>query len=94
MFVVRRNARQNKVGKQHAVKGYGGVLYIGSKRLLALQGTVPGLERAPPSPSMRLRLQCSIDGKQACALRSCTVLKPNAIYNVYTYVLIASARRD
>ena len=83
-----------KWGKQHAVKAYGGVLYIGSKRLLALQGTVPGLERAPPSRSMRLSLQRSIDGKQACALRNCTVLKLNAMYNVYTYVLIASACRD
>ena len=59
-----------------------GVLHIGSKRLLALQGTLPGLVRAP-QVRVWLRLQCSIQGKQACALGSCTVLNPHPPYQMY-----------
>ena len=39
--------KEAKRGKHQEVKSYGGVLHIGSKRLLALQGTLPGLVRAP-----------------------------------------------
>jgi len=35
--------KKAKWGKHQDVKLYGGVLHSGSKRLLALQGTIPGL---------------------------------------------------
>jgi hypothetical protein len=39
--------RKRLWGTPMAVKSYGGVLHIGYKRLLAPQGTLPGLVRAP-----------------------------------------------
>jgi hypothetical protein len=44
---VAQYSRQQSGGSSMLVKLYRGVLHIGSKRFLALQGTLPGLVHGP-----------------------------------------------